>query len=84
MPCAGPDNSCNSLLSIRSPLGEVRLGAPGPSGPPSLLVRAILALREMLAHRRQRRALARLDNRLLRDIGVSREEAERESAKRLE
>jgi uncharacterized protein YjiS (DUF1127 family) len=26
MPCAGPDHSCNSLLSIRSPLGEVRLG----------------------------------------------------------
>ena len=26
MPCAGPDHSCNSLLSIRSPLGEIRLG----------------------------------------------------------
>lgn len=26
MPCAGPDHSCNSLLSIRSPFGEVRLG----------------------------------------------------------
>lgn len=34
-----------------------------------------------IERRRQRRALAALDDHLLRDLGISREEAERESAK---
>ncbi|MEC9367391.1 MAG: DUF1127 domain-containing protein [Pseudomonadota bacterium] len=34
-----------------------------------------------LARRRERRALAKLDNRLLRDIGLSRGEAAEEAAK---
>ncbi len=82
MPCAGPDHSCNSLLSVRSPLGEVCLAAPGSGGPesnrPSLFARLVLALREMAAHRRQRQALAALDEHGLQDIGVSAREAERE------
>jgi uncharacterized protein YjiS (DUF1127 family) len=85
MPCVGPDHSCNSILTIRSPLGEVRLGAPNSTHPSPrpvwLLVRAWLALREAIAHRRQRRALKALDERRLKDIGVSRPDAERESRK---
>ena len=82
MPCAGPDHSCNSLISIRSPLGKVRLGAPvsaasGPR-PRRLFIRMRLALREALAHRRQRRALAALDQRLLKDAGISEADAARE------
>jgi uncharacterized protein YjiS (DUF1127 family) len=82
MPCAGPDHSCNSILFIRSPLGEHRIGAP-ESGHPSprplwLLARGVIWLREALAHRRQRRALAKLDNRLLDDTGISRAAADRE------
>ncbi|HYD64364.1 DUF1127 domain-containing protein [Azospirillum sp.] len=34
-----------------------------------------------IGRRRQRRALAALDDHLLRDLGLSREDAERESAK---
>ena len=83
MPCAGPGYSCNSLINIRSPLGDVRLGAPDSSVPSQrsiwLLVRAYLAVREVFAHHRQRRALRRLDPRLLRDIGVSKAEIEREA-----
>lgn len=37
--------------------------------------------RQKAERRRQRRALAQLDDRLLRDIGVSREQAARESAR---
>ena len=85
MPCAGNDNSCNSLISIRSPLGEVRLGAPDSANPaPSPLwpaIRIFLRFREALAHRRQRRALRRLDPHLLRDIGVSETEMEREASR---
>jgi uncharacterized protein YjiS (DUF1127 family) len=85
MPCAGPDHSCNSILTIRSPLGEVRFGAPNSSHPSPqpvwLLARAWLALREAIAHRRQRRALAMLDTRGLNDIGVSRPDAAREARK---
>ncbi len=87
MPCAGSDHSCNSILTIRSPLGEVRLGAPNSAHPSPrpvwLLLRAWLALRETIAHRRQRRALAMLDMRGLSDIGISRPEAEREARKPL-
>lgn len=38
-------------------------------------------LGEVAQRRRQRRALARLDDRLLRDIGIDREQARREVAK---
>jgi uncharacterized protein YjiS (DUF1127 family) len=79
MPCAGPDYSCNTLLSIRSPLGEVRLGAPGSAKPAPrplwAFIRAFRALREMLAHRRQLRVLDELEPRLLEDVGVTPAEA---------
>jgi len=85
MPCAGPDHSCNSLISIRSPFGEVRLGAPGSAkpGPPLLgpFIRICLALREALAHRRQRGALALLDKHLLKDAGISEADAAQEIRK---
>jgi uncharacterized protein YjiS (DUF1127 family) len=83
MPCAGPDHSCNSILTIRSPLGEVRLGAPNSTHPCPrsvwLLARAWIAMREAIAHRRQRRALKALDDQGLNDIGISKPEAEREA-----
>ena len=84
MPCTGPDYSCNSLISIRSPLGAVRPGTSNAAsqGPrPGPITRGWLALREMIAHRRQRRALAALDRRLLDDIGVSGDAAMREVSK---
>jgi len=85
MPCAGPDHGCNSLISIRSPLGEVRLGGPNSvtpgSRPVRLLICAYSAIREAFAHRRQRQALAKLDDRLLNDAGLSRVEAEHEIRK---
>ena len=85
MPCAGPDHSCNSLISIRSPLGEVRLGArdaakPG-SRPHGLFIRMRLAFREALAHRRQRRALAALDQHLPKNAGIPEADAARETRK---
>jgi uncharacterized protein YjiS (DUF1127 family) len=43
--------------------------------------RLIAALALMRARRSQRRALARLDDHLLRDIGISAEQARRESGK---
>ena len=85
MPCAGPDYSCNSLITIRSPLGELRIGAPNSNAPSSrpvwLFAKAYLAAREWLAHRRQRRALGELDQRLLDDIAVSKSDATAEGRK---
>jgi uncharacterized protein YjiS (DUF1127 family) len=85
MPCAGTEYSCNSLISIRSPLGEIRLGGPGSANPAPqplwLVMRTFLMFREALAHRRQRRALRRLDPHLQRDIGVSGAELEREASR---
>lgn len=83
MPCAGPNYSCNSLLSIRSPLGEIRLGAPDSAKPAARpiwpVIRAYRASREALAHRRQRQSLRVLDTRLLRDIGLTRIDVEEEA-----
>jgi uncharacterized protein YjiS (DUF1127 family) len=83
MPCAGPHHSCNSLLSVRSPLGEIRLGPPGSAKPAARplwpLIRTYRASRELLAHRRQRRALGQLDQRLLTDIGLSQADADEET-----
>jgi uncharacterized protein YjiS (DUF1127 family) len=85
MPCAGPDHSCNSILFIRSPLGELRIGAPESERPSPRtlwwLARGLIWVREALAHRRQRRALAKLDDRLLDDTGISRSEADREAGR---
>ena len=85
MPCAGPDYSCNSLITIRSPLGEVRIGAPESNAPSSrpiwFLAKMYLSAREWLAHRRQRRDLSELDRHLLEDIAVSRADAASEAKK---
>jgi uncharacterized protein YjiS (DUF1127 family) len=87
MPCAGPQYSCNSLLSVRSPLGEIRLGPPGSEKPAVRplwpLIRTYRASRELLAHRRQRRALGQLDQQLLADIGVSQADADDETRRPL-
>lgn len=57
----------------------VALIRPVPAGPrPSLLVRLLHAL----AVSRSRRALTRLDDHLLRDIGLTRDEAEAEARRR--
>ena len=83
MPCAGPNYSCNSLLSIRSPLGEIHLGAPDSAIPAArsiwLVIKAYRASREALAHRRQRQSLRTLDTRLLRDIGLTRADVDEEA-----
>jgi uncharacterized protein YjiS (DUF1127 family) len=85
MPCAGPTQSCNSLITIRSPLGEVRIGAPDSAAPSArpiwFLARIFLAVREWYAHRAQRQALQTLDQHLLDDIGVSKPEAANEARK---
>jgi uncharacterized protein YjiS (DUF1127 family) len=86
MPCAGPDYSCNSLLTIRSPLGEVRIGAPQSDAPSSrpiwVLAKTYLLVREWFAHRKQRRALSELDRHLLNDLGISKQDAASETRKR--
>lgn len=48
---------------------------------PGLVARLARALSDTLARRRDRRLLARLDAHLLRDIGLSTEEARTETAK---
>jgi uncharacterized protein YjiS (DUF1127 family) len=89
MPCAGPDYSCNSLINLRSPLGEVRLGevrlgeanSSALDHPrPSLFARLYYRIREAFARRRQRRALAH-DARLLTDIGLAQSDVVREVRK---
>jgi uncharacterized protein YjiS (DUF1127 family) len=65
MACASGSQGCNSEYNL----------SQSSSG--RLLVRP----REAFAHRRQRRALAALDWRLLDDIGVSGEAAARETSK---
>jgi uncharacterized protein YjiS (DUF1127 family) len=56
---------------------------PAAGAWPGIAVRATWLgwLREALRRRRTRRLLAELDDRMLRDIGVSRDEAEYESNK---
>jgi uncharacterized protein YjiS (DUF1127 family) len=85
MPCAGPDYSCNSIVTLRSPLGEVRLGAPDSAAPSPrllwLLAKTYLQAREWLAHRKQRRDLNALDRHLLNDIGISKPDAASEARK---
>jgi uncharacterized protein YjiS (DUF1127 family) len=75
MACADFKYSCNSIISIRSPPGEIRIGAPKSAAPSArplwLLFVAIGRAREWFEHRKQKRALARLDKRLLDDIGLS-------------
>jgi len=41
-----------------------------------------IALREMVAHRRQRRSLGQIDPRFMRDVGLSEEDVDRETSKR--
>jgi len=61
----------NQCDGVRSPAESLR----------SLANRLRLCVRQADQRLRQRRALARLDARLLRDIGVTAEQAERESSK---
>jgi uncharacterized protein YjiS (DUF1127 family) len=74
------------MSNIRcSALERPAAGAPGSArGLVSRLVRLPLAILETLLvwqeRHRQRRHLASLDDRLLSDMGISRAEAERESA----
>lgn len=83
MPCAGPNYSCNSLLSISSALGEVRPGdmdAQVSTGVRVYVFRyALNAAREYIQHRKQRRDLAALDQHLLEDIGVTAQDADAEA-----
>jgi uncharacterized protein YjiS (DUF1127 family) len=91
MPCDSPNYSCGSLLSVRPPsfaavANDSGFDSAGHSAPPyrpdhSLIVRLFYRAREAFAHRRQRRALSKLDGRLLKDIGVSRPEALQEARK---
>jgi len=66
MACANGSPGCNSESNLSNSSAARRL---------------IVWLREAFAHRRQRRALASLDRRLLDDIGVSGADAVREIAK---
>jgi uncharacterized protein YjiS (DUF1127 family) len=85
MPCSGIDYSCNSIITLRSPLGELRIGAPKSAHPSPrliwLLTGSFLRLREVIAHRRQRRALAELDERLLDDVGIKKTNSPDETGK---
>jgi uncharacterized protein YjiS (DUF1127 family) len=85
MPCSGTDYSCNSLITLRSPLGELRIGAPQSAHPSPrlvwLLASSFLRLREAIAHRRQGRALAKLDERLLEDVGIKKASSPDETGK---
>lgn len=83
MPCASPNHSCNSLLSIRSPLGEVRLSAHAPSDlrPGSRLWRVILAVAEWLAREQLRHAAREIDPRIIDQIAATDPEAAREIRK---
>lgn len=60
-----------------------RVGVPAAPGisPFGLLWRLVQSVERANQRSRQRRALARLDARLLRDIGVSPEQARRETTK---
>jgi uncharacterized protein YjiS (DUF1127 family) len=85
MPCSGTDYSCNSIITLRSPLGELRIGAPKSAHPSPRLIwflaGSFLRLREVIAHRRQRRALAELDERLLDDVGIKKTNSPDETGK---
>jgi uncharacterized protein YjiS (DUF1127 family) len=74
MPCA--NKGCSSLISTRMP-APVWVDWPR-SNWASALLRWYCWTRE---RQRQRRALRQLDDALLTDIGVSREQAMREAAK---
>jgi uncharacterized protein YjiS (DUF1127 family) len=75
MPCAGPNLSCNPLPDIRSSLSQVRPGEIDAQvstiARAYFLRRALNAVHEYFQHRTQRRDLAALNERLLRDVGIS-------------
>ncbi|MEX2127894.1 MAG: hypothetical protein WD871_06575 [Xanthobacteraceae bacterium] len=79
MPCASPNYSCNSLISIRSPFGEVRLGASDWAAPGfrpiARFSRAFLVGSEWFARQRLRYAARELNQSLLDDIAASDPEA---------
>ena len=65
-------------------VGAERLGVDrghGPAKARDLPVRVWIRLLQALRRQRQRAALAQLDERLLQDVGVSREQARAESEK---
>ncbi|MBM3569216.1 MAG: DUF1127 domain-containing protein [Alphaproteobacteria bacterium] len=60
---------------------ETPVRTPGPGSPPSLLARLADALYVWRQRAATRYSLAELDERMLRDIGLSRADAQRETDK---
>lgn len=84
MPCADPAYSCNSLLTIRSPLGEVRLHASAPTPPRARAQRVVCVLRaavEAFALARLRSMAREIDQRAIDELAVSNPAAARELRK---
>ena len=67
----------NASLPIRRPLASVELDWPWPNWFRTLAP----VLSRMWQKRRQRQSLLELDDHLLEDIGITREQAEREAGK---
>jgi uncharacterized protein YjiS (DUF1127 family) len=72
--------SCGSTTYSRSALPRVQVAQPATVHVPSPFG-WIPPLQWMHDRWRQRQALLKLDDRLLRDIGITREQAEREACK---
>ncbi len=69
-------------MVIDRELGTTRIVSITPGAALAASLRALgLALRRAVERVRQRRALARLDQRLLRDVGITRADAARETRK---
>jgi hypothetical protein len=85
MPCAGPAYSCNSLIVIRSPLGELRLHAAAPAPPQGStrrrLARALRAAAERFARARLGYMAREIDPWAIDRLAASDPEAARELRK---
>ena len=71
------ERSCEMLMKPNQFELDVWTSAALPRTQDSLFMRLISRLEAYIEHRRQRRALRSMDDRLLRDIGLNRSEAER-------
>ncbi|HYG89731.1 MAG TPA: DUF1127 domain-containing protein [Azospirillum sp.] len=67
------------MNAFYSPANRGRLVRTAAGG--TVVGRALLLLRQWTERRRQRRALARLDDALLRDVGLTCDEVRRETEK---